>query len=476
MLLLFETAAGYALFKVSDDDRWSELTNLGTDMSIDASKSDKLNTIFNLHDFQRFEDTGHALQAVTQSTDGQISHPLKKLLKKLVKREIQDPLLVADAKLGQAIKEKYNLQCLTTTPVQNLMRAVRDNFSKLFDNLQEKEAEAMRVGLAHSLGRYKIKFTPEKADIMVVQAVSLLDELDKDLNNYIMRSREWYGCHFPELTNLIDDHVLYARVVNAIGLREDAENVSLSNIVENCDEGLEAKIKEAAQTSIGTELSDEDIESVRHLCDQVISLSEYRNHLQDYLKNRMFAIAPNLSVLVGELLAARLIAKAGSLTNLAKYPASTVQILGAEKALFRALKTKHDTPKYGLMFHASIVGKTQNKLKGKVCRMLAAKSSLAARYDALSDGAQDDAPADPNCCDFGIKARASIEARVFNLEQGKLRAISGRGKAESMLSKAPKEMSTKTYDATMDSTLVHHKRKSTKPIEEVEGKKPKTKE
>merc|ERR1719311_1475779 len=121
------------------------------------------------------------------------------------------------------------------------------------------------------------------------------------------------------------------------------------------------------------------------LCEQVISLTEYRAQLWEYLKNRMQAIAPNLTTVVGELVGARLIAHAGSLMNLAKQPASTVQILGAEKALFRALKTKHDTPKYGLIYHASLIGQSQPKHKGKISRVLAAKCALSIRVDALGE-------------------------------------------------------------------------------------------
>ena len=132
---------------------------------------------------------------------------------------------------------------------------------------------------------------------------------------------------------------------------------------------------------------------------QVISLSDYRGQLYDYLKARMQAIAPNLTTLVGELVGARLIAHAGSLLALAKHPASTVQILGAEKALFRALKSKHDTPKYGLIYHASLVGQAAPKLKGKVSRILAAKAALSIRIDAL----QDDANAEP-----GLQMRAQV--------------------------------------------------------------------
>jgi nucleolar protein 58 len=105
---------------------------------------------------------------------------------------------------------------------------------------------------------------------------------------------------------------------------------------------------------MGTEISDSDISHIHSLCDQVIAISAYRTQLSEYLRNRMNAIAPNLTALVGELVGARLISHAGSLLNLAKHPASTVQILGAEKALFRALKTKHDTPKYGLIYHVRL--------------------------------------------------------------------------------------------------------------------------
>lgn len=106
---------------------------------------------------------------------------------------------------------------------------------------------------------------------------------------------------------------------------------------------------------MGTEISATDMDHIHSLCDQVISITEYRTQLSEYLRSRMQAIAPNLTALVGELVGARLISHAGSLMNLAKHPASTVQILGAEKALFRALKTKHDTPKYGLIYHVSAV-------------------------------------------------------------------------------------------------------------------------
>ena len=135
------------------------------------------------------------------------------------------------------------------------------------------------------------------------------------------------------------------------GFRTNAATTDFAAIL---PEDLEAVLKAAAEISMGTEISESDIAHIHSLCDQVISISQYRSQLAEYLRNRMNAIAPNLTVLVGELVGARLISHAGSLLNLAKHPASTIQILGAEKALFRALKTKHDTPKYGLIYHVCV--------------------------------------------------------------------------------------------------------------------------
>jgi RNA processing factor Prp31 len=139
---------------------------------------------------------------------------------------------------------------------------------------------------------------------------------------------------------------------------------------------------------MGTEISEGDIAHIHALCDQVISITEYRSQLAEYLRNRMNAIAPNLTALVGELVGARLISHAGSLMSLAKQPASTIQILGAEKALFRALKTKHDTPKYGLIFHVSSIASRNRLIPITICpynrRHLLAKhrKSLKARFVA----------------------------------------------------------------------------------------------
>merc|ERR1712061_293542 len=176
----------------------------------------------------------------------------------------------------------------------------------------------------------------------------------------------------------------YAKAVKLMGMRTNCKNTDFSQI-DGIPEDVEAEMKRAAETSYGTEVTTEDMDHTNTLADRVIHLLEYRHQLSQYLKLRMAAIAPNLTHLVGDLIGARLISHAGSLLNLSKHPASTIQVLGAEKALFRAMKTKSNTPKYGLLYHASLVGKSHSKYKGKISRCLAAKLALCCRVDALGE-------------------------------------------------------------------------------------------
>jgi len=154
-----------------------------------------------------------------------------------------------------------------------------------------------------------------------------------------------------------------------------------------------------------------DLLNIERFADRVVSLTEYRQRLHHYIKDRMHACAPSLSALIGEQVGARLISHAGSLTNLAKYPASTVQILGAEKALFRALKTRSNTPKYGLLFHSSFIGRASAKNKGRISRFLANKCTIASRIDCF---------AEVPVAAFGDHLRQQVEDRLKYFETGEV--------------------------------------------------------
>lgn len=465
MLVLFETPAGYAIFKLLDEKKLSQTENLYHDFETPEAAS----RVVKLKHFEKFQDTTEALSCTTAATEGKVSKMLKKMLKKQVAAAgVQDQLLVADAKLGNAIKDKLSVSCVSNTAVQELMRCIRSQLDGLLAGLPKKEMTAMALGLAHSLSRYKLKFSPDKIDTMIVQAVSLLDDLDKELNNYIMRCREWYGWHFPELGKIVTDNISFVKTVKLIGTRENTSATDLSDVL---PEDLEARVKEAAEISMGTEISQDDIENIHRLCEQVLDISSYRNQLYDYLRTRMMAIAPNLTVLLGELVGARLISQSGSLINLAKAPASTLQILGAEKALFRALKTKKDTPKYGLIYHSSLVASANAANKGKLSRMLAAKASLCTRLDALGED---------STLELGAEHKVKLEARLRLLEEGNLRRLSGTGKAKSKFEKYQGKSEFKKYPSAADSTLptkrTHSESEDKKPlVEELEAPKKKIK-
>nr|CAB3264405.1 nucleolar protein 58 [Phallusia mammillata] len=435
MLVLFESPSGFAIFKVLDESKLEVADKIQEHFSTAEGASNLLK----LKHFKKFEDTTEALAATTAAVEGKLCKPLKKILKKIVAKDAHENLAVADAKLGQAIKEKVNLPCIYSPAVQEVMRGIRAHVDSLITGLPARDMTAMALGLAHSLSRYKLKFSPDKVDTMIVQAISLLDDLDKELNNYVMRCREWYGWHFPELGKVVTDHLAFAKVIKKMGFRTNASKTDMSEML---PEEIEEQVKGLAEISMGTEISDEDICNIRYLAEQIIEITDYRGQLYDYLKNRMMAIAPNLTILVGELVGARLIAHAGSLLNLAKYPSSTVQILGAEKALFRALKTRKETPKYGLIYHASLVGQTNPKNKGKISRMLAAKCALAIRYDAL---------AEETSTEMGIENRASLEQRLRALEEGgsKRLSVGGKGKFDKWVNKSEVRM----YDNAQDSTI-----------------------
>jgi len=271
--------------------------------------------------------------------------------------------------------------------------------------------EKAQLGLGHAYSRNKMQFDPNRQDKPILNTIALLDGLDKNINTFAMRVREWYAWHFPELTKLVTDNVIYAKVAMMIRMKDDFDcdgrRDELAELVG--DEDVADQVIKALKISMGQDIVDYDMQNIDNFANQVVKLSNMRATLSAYLKSKMDTVAPNLRALVGELVGARLIAHAGSLTNLAKYPASTVQILGAEKALFRALKTKGNTPKYGLIFHSTFIGRAAAKNKGRISRYLANKCSLASRIDCFST---------VSTSIYGDKMKDQVEERLLFLSDG----------------------------------------------------------
>ncbi|MEM4704696.1 MAG: C/D box methylation guide ribonucleoprotein complex aNOP56 subunit [Candidatus Bathyarchaeia archaeon] len=231
------------------------------------------------------------------------------------------------------------------------------------------------------LAKLHVKSAVEKRDLIVAQAIQTLDDLDRAINLLMSRAREWYGVHFPELDRLLEKHETFARLIVNLGSKD---NFTLENLLkEDIPQAKAEAISKTAEKSMGADLSEADLSQIQTLCHNLLNLYDVRQSLETYLDKTMEEVAPNTKFLVGPLLAARLIAISGGLKNLAARPASTIQVLGAEKALFRSLKTGTRPPKHGIIFQHATLHDAKRWQRGKIARALAGKLAIAVRADAF---------------------------------------------------------------------------------------------
>lgn len=412
LLVLFEHATGYSLFRVNEYEEIGSLMPQVAKASLDAPL---FNSMVSFVAFQPFRNAQAMLESTEAIVEGKLPEDLRTFLEENLpskdKKRRKIVLGVSDARIGSAITDEFNVTCSFSDVVPEILRGIRYHYEKLVeDNITGDVVYSSESSLGRSLSRSKVKFNVNRADNMIIQSIWLLDKLDKDINTFSMRLREWYSFHFPELYKIMNDNYKFAQLALLIGDRNLIEDVNTLE-AEICqliqDEEKAKSIVQAMNTSMGTEISDIDMENIKSFSEKVIHLAEYRQSLMDYLTSRMNNVAPNLSSLIGETVGARLISKAGSLTNLAKCPASTLQILGAEKALFRALKSKGNTPKFGLIYQSNFIGKAATKDKGRISRFLANKCSIATRIDCFTD--------EPSS-EYGEKLREQVEERLQYFE------------------------------------------------------------
>ncbi|MCJ1386593.1 snoRNP complex protein nop56 [Xylographa soralifera] len=408
--LLHESSVGYAVFQVvhhadSVGNRLKEVQDSVQDLA-------KFGKMVKLVSFAPFQGAAQALENANDVSEGIASEYLRSLLEvNLPKagKKNKITLGVSDKNLAGSIKAAFpGLECETgdtSEVVQDMLRGIRQHAPKLLKQLQEGDVERAQLGLGHAYSRARVKFSVQKNDNHIIQAIATLDHLDKAINMFSMRVREWYSWHFPELIRIVSENHQYAKLALFIGDKKRLSDNDLHELAAqvNDDAEIAQNIIDAARVSMGQDISDTDMENVTTFASRVVSLANYRKSLHTYLVSKMGIVAPNLAALIGEIVGARLISHAGSLTSLSKYPASTVQILGAEKALFRALKTKGNTPKYGLIYHSSFIGRAGQKNKGRISRFLANKCSIASRIDNFSET--------PNT-KFGDALRKQVEERL----------------------------------------------------------------
>lgn len=277
----------------------------------------------------------------------------------------------------------------------NAEQFVKENLRKLA--IEQKfvkdqvEFNQLLTKINLELTKVKIKKAIER-DSLIVQTNGAIEELDKSINIFIERLREFYSLYFPEMDRIIKDHERFAKIIEKFGSREKIEDLEL---------------KQFAEKSMGADFKEEDIKIIQLFASKILELYKLRETLSKYLEKLLKEIAPNFSELAGPMLAAKLIAKSGRLEKLAKTSSSTIQLIGAEKALFRFLHGKGSSPRFGLIYGSPLIQNAPEKLKGRIARVLASKLSIAAKMDYYSKEYKAD------------KLKQELQERVKEILKGK---------------------------------------------------------
>ena len=312
---------------------------------------------------------------------GSMSGSLRDLIKRYKKPEVI--FVFEDEKLAKSAYKEWKIRT-KIEKASHEARKIREQIGKIvveygfMSSLDEFKKHQKMV--AFHLAREQMKTALSRADLFLVNAIHTFDELDRSINLYTNKIREWYSIHFPELDNLVSDHEIYLKLVAEIGERTNFSQSNLKSF-ESRLKNVE-KIEINALESIGSSASDNDIQIISQIASRVLLFHELKESLEKYIEDVMEQIAPNIKILVGAKLGARIIASAGGLMKLATKPSSTIQILGAEKALYRSIRTRSRPPKHGFIFQHPQVHGSPKRLRGKIARAIAGKIAIAARIDA----------------------------------------------------------------------------------------------
>lgn len=338
LYVLHESAAGYALFEVVAFEEIGALLEGSMDT---VTELDRFSRAVKLKAFQPFESAEDALSSINavsehSCTDGLHAFLEMNLPKIKKKKEGKPPafaLGVIDPALATAIADGLpGLSCRSDETVREVLRGCRLHMTHFVKGLGAGSQEQAQLGLGHSYSRGKVKFNPARSDNMIIQSIALLDQMDKDLNTFAMRVREWYSWHFPELKDHVKDNYMYARCAAFVqdkrslcpsGEAKAGESTSeggedsgdgpedkLSGLVEIIgDEEVANAVVAAARTSMGMDCSVVDMVNIVNFTQRMVKLAEFRKQLSLYLTDKMSVVAPNLSTLIGDTVAARLISK-----------------------------------------------------------------------------------------------------------------------------------------------------------------------
>ena len=328
------------------------------------------------------DDPKQIAAALSRQLDGELTREVNETVENLTQRGFRR-FTFSNRALAEAVEGRFGVEVevrTSTVAGENFRDGLEDIAADLGKDASQMFALSHEVSVL--MARRAVGRALSEREATISQTVHLLGDLDKTLNTLSSRLREWYGLHFPELSRLVEDHRTYANIVSTLDDRAHFNGESLMTL--GFSAAKAEKIIKAAQGSMGAPLLQEDQAQVHQLAVNLLALYDYRRSLEEYLSALAEEVAPNLSEVAGPVIAAKLIEKAGSLRKLAMMPSSTIQLLGAEKAMFRAMKTKSKPPKHGLIFQHPFVHSSSHRLRGRSARSLAAKLAIAARADAFS--------------------------------------------------------------------------------------------
>ena len=296
----------------------------------------------------------------------------------------QKDVMVNDLALNDLLKKKdIDSQIMSNAKMEDIQLTkpailVQAEFAQ-----DENDAIQKLREFAINLSSSKVTEVSESPDLHIIQAINTLDDTDKIINGISSRLREWYGLHFPELDNIIDSINGYAQIVLAGKRNNMSDSVFVDAGFPDSKVQMLSLVKEKSR---GGDITDENLQIVQALAKNILELFDMRKSLETQIDEEMEKNAPNITAVLGTTVGARILAKAGSLNKLATMPASTIQVLGAEKALFRALKTGSNPPKHGLLFQHAVVHAAPRWQRGKIARAIAAKAAIASRVDVHGSG------------------------------------------------------------------------------------------
>lgn len=339
------------------------------------------------------DDRGNLIEGVPFPKDaGAISDifkgggSLRKILGDLIARINAVEIVVNDAMLKDALGETGVNVTLSPKeiPFSEVRRSPLRYASQLWGEIKQREYFSLLNEIGILVAKSKVRERLSSLDQQVIKAVDFVDHSNKTLNIIAPTIREWYSIHFPELDELLEDHYEFIKLVSVEPNRSKMKEDVLRAV--GFSEKTIEKIIEASKNSMGAELSDTDLEAIRSAASSWITLYEAKRDMELYIEELMRRAAPNLSAVAHPLVGARLIAIAGSLERLANLPASSIQILGAHKAIFMHLTKGTKPPKHGVIFQAKEVRGSPKNLRGKIARLLATKIAIAARVDVYGGG------------------------------------------------------------------------------------------